>query len=324
VQYTFPEGSHLDALLQLRRHIQSLLRVTIEGSEVLASTFSSSLAGALSQLLALSPHARGDWQFRNYFEDLLEYHRTQKAKALTKLNKEREEELTRMLEDWQYERASLGGLWSPQGQRDAFWGNPAAGFLSGTEDDAGGWLDLQQQGGYLGATPAAAAAAVDPRWLPTGALQLSGLTQGDAAGDSSTPELQQTSDSTDSGVDSSSSSSRVARDTVSPIIPQQLVGAGFAEVQQLLAPLMGKTALEITALAWEVLPRLAPLLSDGTMMCVFLPAPKGPHLYFKVSFWLHGGWGNQVGSDLQVLAGLCCVCADGLCSTVCPFCLMVM
>jgi hypothetical protein len=318
VQYSFPEGTHLDALLQLRRHIQSLLRVTIEGSEVLASAFSSSLAGALGQLLVLSPDARGDWKQRGCFEELLQYHRAKQAEALISLKEEREQEMSSILEDWQFQRAAQGGFWKQQGQRDAFWGSPGGSFLSGTEGDEGGWLDLQQlQGGYLGATPAAAAAAADPKWLPTGSMQLGAPTQGDAAGDGLTPELQETSSSNDS----INSSSRVARSTVFPVTPQQLQAAGFAEVQQLLAPLVGKSALEVTALAWEVLPQLQPLLSDGTMLCLLLPAPKGAHLYFKVGSSPHGGrrvpgWAGCV--HVFTFANGCVVWLHaGLCSAWC-------
>jgi hypothetical protein len=76
-------------------------------------------------------------------------------------------------------------------------------------------------------------------------------------------------------VGSSSSSTMRFPDQVVVVSPQQLEEAGYEEVQQLLLPLMGKSIPELEGFLPQVLPRLAPLLADGTMDALLLPAPKG-------------------------------------------------
>lgn len=94
---------------------------------------------------------------------------------------------------------------------------------------------------------------------------------------------QSSSTSTSNSSRSSSSSSGRGFDAVEEVSLQQLEEAGYGEVQQLLAPLVGKSAAELEACLPQVLPRLAPLLADGTVGFLFLPALMGVKDYEQVS-----------------------------------------
>jgi hypothetical protein len=102
---------------------------------------------------------------------------------------------------------------------------------------------------------------------------------------STASNVQDSSSSSSSGGSSSSnrSSNRGIFDALEEISPQQLEEAGYAQVQQLLAPLVGKSPWEIVESLPQVLPRLAPVLADGTVGFLFLPAPMGLQKYKQVS-----------------------------------------
>jgi hypothetical protein len=279
-QYTFPEATHLDALLQLRRHIQSLLRVTIEGSEVLASAFSSSLAGTLGQLLALSPIAEGDWEQRRYFEEMLEYHRDQQEEGLAPLREEREQELSVILEERELRRGGRSGQWMQrsQGQRNR-WSDPDLDLeftLNLPDVEDGGWVG-QQQGSDGGAGPPAAVAAADQRRTQQPNVAEGGepASLGSSSSSSSSSSSRRRS--------SSAGSSQVVSKSVVEVSRKQLEKLGRAQAQQLLAPLVGKSPQELEGCLPQVLPRLAALLADGTMAFLLLPAPVGTGYYVKVS-----------------------------------------
>jgi hypothetical protein len=101
-------------------------------------------------------------------------------------------------------------------------------------------------------------------------------------GDIISSRQRQTSDNCSTGSSSSSSSSIFTRNTVVEVSRQQLEEAGYAQAQQLLAPLVGKSPQELEGCLPQVLPRLAPLLADRTMDFLYLPAPKGTGVYAEV------------------------------------------
>jgi hypothetical protein len=93
--------------------------------------------------------------------------------------------------------------------------------------------------------------------------------------DESSPGSSSSSSSSGGGGGSGGSGTRgVVSDKVVEVSPQQLEEAGYGEVQQLLAPLVGKSPQELEGCLPQVLPRLAPLLADGTMRVLYLPTPK--------------------------------------------------